>query len=67
MFFILIKKNTINLGSKGKCGICNQEIGFRFNPMEEWGMGGPMCGKCYSKRLGEHYPGDHARVNKDLD
>ena len=35
--------------------------------MEEWGMEGPMCGKCYSKRLGEHYPGDHARVNKDLD
>jgi hypothetical protein len=26
-----------------------------------------MCGKCYSKKVHEHYPGDHIRVNKDLD
>jgi hypothetical protein len=26
-----------------------------------------MCGKCYSKKVHEHYPGEHIRVNKDLD
>jgi len=35
--------------------------------MEEWGIKGVMCGKCYSKQVHEHYPGDHIRVNKDLD
>jgi len=22
-----------------------------------------LCGKCYSKKLSEFYPGDHERVN----
>ena len=35
----------------------------RYNPMEEWGIAGPICGECYSSRIDEHYPGDHARVN----
>jgi len=67
MFFISIKKMKNTLGSKDKCVICSEEIQLRYNPMEEWGIEGSMCGKCYSKKLGEHYPGEHVRVNKDLD
>ena len=63
MFFILNKKSNNNLGSKHKCTICSEEISLRFNAMPEWSIEGPLCGKCYSKKLGEHYPGDHARVN----
>lgn len=67
MFFILNKKGKNDLGTKEKCIICDEKIEFRFNGMEEWGIKGPLCGKCYSKKIHEHYPGDHARVNKHLD
>ncbi len=67
MFFISIKKRENALGLKDKCAICNEKMELRYNPMEEWGIEGSMCGKCYSKKLGEHYPGEHARVNKHLD
>ena len=67
MFFISIKKSENTLGSKGKCTICSEKIQLRYNPMEEWEMEGSICGKCYSKKLGEHYPGEHVRVNKHLD
>jgi len=55
------------LGSKEKCTICNEKIQLRYNPMEEWGIKGVMCGKCYSKQVHDHYPGEHIRVNLDLD
>ncbi len=67
MFFISIKKKKNALGSKDKCVICSEKIQLRYNPMEEWGIEGSICGKCYSKKLGEHYPGEHVRVNKHLD
>ncbi len=67
MFFISIKKRKNTLGSKDKCTICSEKIQLRYNPMEEWGIEGSICGKCYSKKLGEHYPGEHVRVNKHLD
>lgn len=67
MFFILIKKSKNNLGTKEKCAICSGKIELRFKPMDEWGIEGLLCGKCYSKKIGEHYPGEHVRVNKDLD
>jgi hypothetical protein len=67
MFFISIKKSKSTLGTKEKCAICNEKIEFRFNPMEEWGIEGSMCGECYSKKIKEHYPGEHVRVNKHLD
>ena len=50
-----------------KCGVCGGAVGFRFRPMEEWGIEGTMCGKCYSKRIDDHYPGDHIRVNRRPD
>lgn len=65
MFFIPIKKNKNTLGSKNKCAICSEEISMRFNPMKEWSIDGTLCGDCYSKKLGEFYPGDHTRVNKE--
>ncbi|MFM9875164.1 MAG: hypothetical protein ACKVN8_02145 [Nitrosarchaeum sp.] len=54
------------MGTKEKCTICNDKISLHFNPMDEWGgIKGPLCGKCYSKKLDKHYPGDHVRVNKE--
>jgi hypothetical protein len=55
------------LGLKEKCALCNEKIQLRYNPMEEWGIKGTMCGECYSKKVHEHYPGEHTRVNLDLD
>ena len=31
--------------------------------MNEWNINGVMCGKCYSLKLAEFYPGKHERVN----
>ena len=45
-----------------KCTGCGKEIGRRYLPMTEWGIDGPLCGKCYSNRLAEFYPGDHVRM-----
>ena len=55
------------MGLKEKCSVCDGKIQQRYNPMEEWEIEGTMCGKCYSKRVHEHYPGEHIRVNKDLE
>ncbi len=55
------------MGKKEKCAICSEEIELRFKAMGEWGIEGALCGKCYSKKLGEYYPGEHVRVNKHLD
>lgn len=65
MFFISIKETSDTLGSKEKCSICSGKIELLFQPMEEWKVKGPLCGKCYSKQLHEYYPGDHIRVNKE--
>jgi hypothetical protein len=67
LFFISIKNRKNTLALKEKCSICNEKVQLRYNPMEEWGIEGTMCGKCYSKKVHEHYPGEHIRVNKDLD
>ena len=67
MFFISIKKNKHVLGTKEKCTICSEKIDLHYNSMEEWKIEGSLCGKCYSKKLHEHYPGEHVRVNKHLD
>jgi hypothetical protein len=53
------------LRSKEKCVICNEKIELRYKPMEEWKIKGTLCGKCYSKQVHEHYPGEHVRVNLD--
>ena len=49
----------------GKCTQCSNETGnISYKPMEEWKIEGPLCGKCYSSKLEEFYPGDHIRVNR---
>ena len=65
--FYIDKKQKNILGSKEKCVICNEKVQLRYKPMEEWGIKGTMCGKCYSKKVHDHYPGEHTRVNLDLD
>ena len=67
MFFISMKNTKNTLVSKEKCVICNEKVQLRYKPMEEWGIKGTMCGKCYSKKVHDHYPGEHTRVNLDLD
>nr|AIE99900.1 hypothetical protein [uncultured marine thaumarchaeote KM3_125_A06] len=46
-----------------KCVLCDDEIEHPYLPMEEWKIDGHLCGKCYSKKLSEFYPGDHVRVD----
>ncbi|MGQ0375904.1 MAG: hypothetical protein ACT4OW_00150 [Nitrososphaerota archaeon] len=46
-----------------KCVICGKEMDQKYLPMKEWKMDGFMCGKCYSKKIFEYYPGKHVRVN----
>ena len=49
----------------GKCKQCSNDIGeLPYNPMPEWKMEGPLCGKCYSSKLEEFYPGKHIRTNR---
>ena len=67
MFFISIKKRKNTLGTKDKCVICNEEIELHYKSMDEWKIEGFLCAKCYSKKLSDHYPGEHVRVNKHLD
>ena len=63
MVFMRNKKSGDAHDSNGKCTLCDASIEQVFLPMKEWGMDGPLCGKCYSKKIAEFYPGDHERVN----
>ncbi len=45
-----------------ECSLCNAEIELSYVPMEEWKMDGFLCGRCYSQKLAEFYPGEHVRV-----
>ena len=63
MVFMRNKKSGDEYGSNEKCTLCGGSIEQVFFPMKEWGMDGHLCGKCYSKKLSEFYPGDHERVN----
>ncbi len=55
------------MGSKETCTACGGKVMLRYTPMKEWEISGTICGDCYSKKLNDHYPGDHVRINKDLD
>lgn len=67
MFFISSKKSRFDLASSYKCAICSEKTETRYNPMKEWKIEGVLCGDCYSRQLYEFYPGDHTRVNSDMD
>ena len=51
------------MNSNEKCALCDANIEHVFSPMKEWGINGHLCGKCYSKKIAEFYPGKHERVN----
>jgi len=51
------------MNSNEKCALCDANIEHVFLPMKEWGIDGQLCGKCYSKKIAEFYPGKHERVN----
>jgi len=63
MVFITNQKTVLYMGSDEKCALCDDEIDHPYLAMEEWKIDGRLCGKCYSKKLSEFYPGDHERVN----
>ena len=46
-----------------KCVLCNSKVEVKYRPMDEWKIDGLLCGKCYSKKISEFYPGEHVRVN----
>ena len=46
-----------------KCALCDDDIDHAYVPMKEWYIDGRLCGKCYSKKIAEFYPGDHERVD----
>ncbi|MFM8659670.1 MAG: hypothetical protein ACKOCQ_07050 [Candidatus Nitrosotenuis sp.] len=48
-----------------KCVICKGPVSYKYNAMPNWDIKGPLCGKCYSQKIYEHYPGEHVRVNLD--
>ncbi|MFB5610849.1 MAG: hypothetical protein ACE5RT_03490 [Nitrosopumilaceae archaeon] len=52
---------------KEKCSLCNNPIEQKYLPMKEWDIKGPLCSKCYSQKIYDHYPGEHTRVNLDKD
>ena len=49
--------------SKENCTFCHNQVDVPYYPMKEWKIEGLLCGNCYSKKIREFYPGDHARVN----
>ncbi|MDX1595441.1 MAG: hypothetical protein R3327_00700 [Nitrosopumilaceae archaeon] len=53
------------MSNKEKCTICSELIQKPYIPMKEWNLEGMLCGKCYSRKISEHYPGPHVRVNKE--
>ncbi len=46
------------------CSLCKNEIVQEYKPMDEWKIEGKICGKCYSQKLEEFYPGEHIRTNR---
>jgi len=58
-------KNIGKLRSAEKCTLCKSTIECKYISMNEWKIEGALCGKCYSKKISEHYPGEHTRVNLD--
>jgi len=63
MVFITKQKAVLYMGSDEKCVLCNGSIEQAYVPMKEWKIDGPLCSKCYSKKISEFYPGEHVRVD----
>ena len=55
--------NSEALKKEEKCSLCYGPIKIKYFPMEIWKINGVLCGNCYSKKISEHYPGEHVRVD----
>ena len=55
------------LKKQEKCVLCKDSVETEYAPMEEWKIEGILCGKCYSKKISDFYPGEHVRVNLSED
>jgi hypothetical protein len=51
------------LKKEENCVLCKAPAKIKYFPMDEWKIEGILCGKCYSKKISEFYPGEHVRVN----
>lgn len=60
--FIATRRARARLAKKATCARCSAEARPRYVPMESWKVPGPLCGKCYSHLIDEHYDGEHVRV-----
>ncbi|MCY3854647.1 MAG: hypothetical protein OXF28_04230 [Thaumarchaeota archaeon] len=51
---------------KYKCKICQEDTIYKYVPMKQWKLDVDciLCGKCYSRRIHEYYPGKHKKINK---
>jgi len=58
-----MEKVLLDMKPSDNCVLCNESINQYFVPMKEWHIDGHLCGKCYSKKIAEFYPGKHERVN----
>jgi hypothetical protein len=38
-----------------KCVVCGDHVSIRYRSMPEWNIEGDLCGKCYEKKLTDHY------------
>jgi len=63
--FYIDTKNLDCLAEGDKCSLCKGPIPYKYIAMPEWDIKGAMCGKCYSQKIYEHYPGEHVRVSMD--
>ena len=52
-----------SMTANDNCALCNGIMEHSYVPMKEWHVDGHVCGKCYSKKIAEFYPGEHERVN----
>jgi hypothetical protein len=42
-----------------KCVVCGDHVMVRYKAMPEWNIEGDLCGKCYEKKLADHYLSCH--------
>lgn len=64
IILFITKGQTEDMGIVQQCSLCNGPLDHVYVPMESWNIKGNLCSACYSKKIGEHYPGSHERVNK---
>ncbi|MBP2625022.1 MAG: hypothetical protein KAF24_03610 [Nitrosopumilaceae archaeon] len=50
---------------KYKCTICHENTAHKYMPMKQWELNDSiLCGRCYSRKIHEYYPGKHKKINR---